>query len=1672
MKWTVAALSVTVACFSSALHAGPLELNKGDHICIIGNTLAERMQHEGWLETLIHARFPTHELVFRNLGYSGDEIELDKRLRSMDFGSPDQWLAGAAPVPQPGNLSPRDQVAKNRFELTNTKADVIFAFFGYNESHRGEAGLAKFRQDLDAFVKHALSQKYNGKGPPRLVLFSPIAQELLLDPNLPGKDAVAAANSRIGKYAAVMNEVAAANQVAFVDLFDPTSKHYQQPAGKPLTINGIHLTAEGDKFVATVADQALFGPSSNSGPKVDLETVRGAVNDKNFYWFNRYRTTDGFSTYGDRAFLKFSEGPGGYGDGRSNYGTVQRELEVLDVLTSNRDKRVWSAAQGKDLAVKDDNLPPFFPVTSNKPGPHVFLGGEEAIGKMTVAKGMKVTLFASEEMFPELAKPVQMAFDTKGRLWVAAWPTYPHWKPTQATNDKLLILEDTDGDGKADVSKTFVDDIHNPTGFEFWNGGVIVAQGPDILFLKDTNGDDKFDVKERIVHGLDTADTHHTANSFVLDPGGALYFQEGTFHHTQVETPWGPAERCANAGVFRYEPRSQKFEVYVSYGFANPHGHVFDRWGQDFVTDGTGNTNYFAAGFSGHVDFPRKHNGFQTYFNQRTRPCAGTEILSSRHFPDENQGNLLNANVIGFQGILQYRYIEKDSGFTAEEIEPIVQSSDPNFRPADVELGPDGAIYFLDWQNPIIGHMQHNLRDPSRDQTHGRVYRVTYPSRPLLKPAKIAGEPIDKLLDLLKEPEDRVRHRARIELGARNRDEVIAAIGKWAKRLDEKDPAYEHHLLEALWAHQSQNVVDEGLLKRMLRSPETRARAAATRVLCYWRDRVADPLGLLAIQAEDDHPRVRLEAVRAASFFQNGRAADVALAALKFPTDYYINYTLGETMATLEPYWKAAIAAGEPLTANNPAGAEYLLAKVTTAELVKLPRTASVYQALLSRDGVLPDARKEALEGLAKINKTDVLSELFAAIRRIDAGENLHAAHVLSDLASLLATRPAQELSVIRPLLSKLAAEAHQPVTRQVAFVTLATADGSIDRQWASASKSIKLLTSLVDAIPLIPDPKLRGAAYDKVSPLLTRLPDELAIDAQKNRAPVGRYVRIELPGEKRTLTLAEVEVFSDGTNVARQGRATQSSTGYGGVPERAIDGNTSGSFGDGHQTHTNENMKDPWWEVDLGSERAIEAISVWNRTDSDLGKRLEGFSITVRDSDKQVVFSKMGIPAPNPSVRLELGSDPAGALRRSAMNAITAIPGHEVDVFKTLADFVVKGDDRDAAVRAIRRIPRSLWPNDQIRPLLAVILAHVSSLSANDRTEPAGLDALQLGKDLASLLPAKEGKEVLAKLGELGVNVILIRTVPHKMVYDRSKIYVEAGKPAVIVLENGDIMPHNLLIGAPGSLVEIGLAAEKMASEPDAVAKNFIPNSPKVLHAMRMVLPRESVRLMFNAPATVGEYPYVCTFPGHWRLMYGTMHVVPKLSDISPEELNPPSETLAEGRPFVRKWTVDELLPELHYLEHGRTFERGKSLFTAATCVKCHKMAGQGGMVGPELAEVKKKLAEKKHTPESVLREMIEPSKVIDAKFKTYIFETKQGEVISGIIVSETDKSLKIQASPDMPPREVPLADIEEKIESKVSLMPEGLLVTLSKDEILDLLAYILAAGDAQATAFGGHGE
>jgi len=893
--------------FSASLHA-EIDLKKGDHIAIVGSGLADRQQHHGWLESLVHKAYPDLELTVRNLGFAADEVNVHPR--SDEVPTTEYFL----------NMKPGTLTTKvGETEVTYTAgadfhASVILAYWGFNESFKGEAGLPDFKKALDEYLKKQLSADY-GKGQPRVVLLSPIAQENLKSADFPDGSAN---NKNLAAYTAAMAEVAKANNVPFVDLFATSQALYASAAG-PLTIDGVHLSDAGDKALAPVQFKALFGKDAPSMDDPYIAKIREAVLEKNIQWHHRYRTVDQYNIFGQRSRIKYADAITKT-NGIDNATILGAELAQRDVKTANRDKAVWAAAQGKSYAVKDDNLPAVPAVAPNRPEPVPYLTGSDELPFLTTPEGVKVEYIASEMEFPDLINPVQMNFDTRGRLWVAVWPNYPETTPTTKVFDKLLVFDIDPKTGKFSKCTTFLDGLNCPTGFQLYKDGVLVMQSPDMWFVRDTDGDGKGDWKERIVNGLDAADSHHETNSICYEPGGALYFSDGVFHRTNVETLHGPV-RNVNGAIYRFEPRSYRFDRYVPYGFANPHGRVFDYWGNDIITDATGNANYFAPAFSGHLD-SGAHPKMKEFWNRPSRPTPGTAILSSRHFPEDWQGTFLNTNVIGFQGIFRAKITEEGSGLKGETIEPAMLQTDvkanPNFRPSGVAVAPDGSLYVMDWSQMLIGHLQHHLRDPNRDHQHGRIYRLTYPGRPLLTPKKIHGESIAILLELLKEHEDNVRQRAKIELDTHDSKEVIAAVQKWEASLDKGDKNYEHNRLEALWVHQWHNVVNLDLLNAVLKSPEPRARAQAIRVACYWSDRVPDTLAIFEAGIKDSAPRVRLEAVRALSFVKGPdvlKAIELAKLVM-LEKDYYIDYCFRETMKQLTSQPEAKDVLGkEPLLA-------------------------------------------------------------------------------------------------------------------------------------------------------------------------------------------------------------------------------------------------------------------------------------------------------------------------------------------------------------------------------------------------------------------------------------------------------------------------------------------------------------------------------------------------------------------------------------------------------------------------------------------------------------------------------------------------------------------------------------------------------------------------------------
>lgn len=854
--------SVDPPAATKARAQGVAPPTKGERVVFIGNGLAERDVHYSRFETELHLRYPEAELFVRNMGRVGDtpgfrphpsretqwafagaeKFHPDKTIHNGKgfFSTPDQWL-------------------------THLRADTVVAFFGYNESFDGADGVANYQAELEAFVQHTLSKAYNGKEAPRLVLVSPIAYEDLSDrQDLPNGERE---NAALALYAAAMEVVAGKHSITYIDLFTPTKRLYAS-ADETFTTDGFIPTETGYEPLAEILADGLYGPQARRS-KADPAMVRAAVKEKDWFWRNDYHILNGVHTHG-RRYNPF---------GLQNYPDEVKKMREMAAL---RDDLIHRVASGEttDLSVDDSETHVLPPVPTNyqpsaKNGSIEYLYGEAAEKSLTVPEGYKVELFASEKEFPNLANPMQLSFDDKGRLWVAVMPTYPHYKPGDPfPNDKLLIYEDTDGDGRADKEIVFADKLHLPIGFEFAPEGVYVSQEPNLVLLRDTDGDDRADSNTILLGGFDSHDTHHAISAFTADPSGAFVLSEGVFLHSSIETAYGPV-RGVDGGFYRFSPQRRQLERTAQLAIPNPWGVAFDKWGQDFFLHTSGPSLNWLLPVSVKPTYGSKTASTPDLVpeGQSVRPTSGLEVVSSRHFPDEVQGDLILCNAIGFRGIKQHQIEDAGTGYQTAFRHDLLSSSDGNFRPVDLEFAPDGSLYVIDWHNVLIGHMQHNARDPLRDHVHGRIYRITYPSRPLVVPAKVDGAGISELLANLKLPESRSRYRSRRALRAFPTAEVLPAVKTWVSELDRSDPEFEHHRLEALWVTWGMNQVDGDLLREVLQSPDFHARSAAVRMVRYNFHLLPDYVALLEKAAQDPEGRVRLEAIVAASWIPDTAAA-------------------------------------------------------------------------------------------------------------------------------------------------------------------------------------------------------------------------------------------------------------------------------------------------------------------------------------------------------------------------------------------------------------------------------------------------------------------------------------------------------------------------------------------------------------------------------------------------------------------------------------------------------------------------------------------------------------------------------------------------------------------------------------------------------------------------------
>ena len=397
-------------------------------------------------------------------------------------------------------------------------------------------------------------------------------------------------------------------------------------------------------------------------------------------------------------------------------------------------------AQGKDDAIPHAQDRP--------PGPA--LSPEEAVRKMTVPPGFSVEIVASE---PDIVNPVAMTFDERGRVWITESLEYPR-KSAGPGRDRIKILEDTDGDGKADKFTVFADGLNIPSGIAVGAGGVWVANAPDILFLQDTDGDGKADTREVIVTGFGRYDTHELPNSLTWGPDGYLYGWNGVFNPAKIDYRGKRFEfTCA---VFRINPRTRDFEVFCE-GTSNPWGITWDKNGEAFasacVIDHLWHlteTGYYHRQGGAYPPFTWRLESIVDHQHQKAAYC-GINYFDSEAYPEKYRERLFMGNIHG-SGINLDRLEPQGATYRGKTESDFLSANDSWFMPVVQKTGPDGSLYILDWYDRYHCYQDAN-RDPSGiDRLKGRLYRVRYKETARAPKFDLALETDAQLVERLASP--------------------------------------------------------------------------------------------------------------------------------------------------------------------------------------------------------------------------------------------------------------------------------------------------------------------------------------------------------------------------------------------------------------------------------------------------------------------------------------------------------------------------------------------------------------------------------------------------------------------------------------------------------------------------------------------------------------------------------------------------------------------------------------------------------------------------------------------------------------------------------------------------------------------------------------------------------
>jgi len=970
LGWTLAASFEAAAQQPPALNprarVAPFEFKEGDRVVFLGDTWVEREQSEGYIEAILTARQGGKKIIFRNLAWSADTVlgesragfdapakgfdRLKEQLEAikptvvfLGYGMASSF-AGEAGIPQfkadlkklislIREISGADQVRfiimtpirhenlgaplpdpAARNEILKKYADAL------NEIARDEkTRFFPLFETLTLMERSSREKPLTDNGiHPTPYGYWRIA--LLIERSLghlaaPWRFGFGADGSVRGGSAGMVLDTASVVKTKEQLSWSAKDQFLVTPvapaiAGKTndspacliqfidFTPGNYVLKVDGVPVAAHTDAEWKEGQYFQRGPHFDqVEKLRHAIRAKNELFFHRWRPQNNTYLFGFRSHEQ---------------GRNAKEIPMFDPLIEKAEAEIFELAKPKTRAYLLAKATPAdlemleraaAPKKAEVPVSSAALASvdPQPVPEFIHDPSLEITLFAQN---PDLAKPIHMNFDPEGRLWVASSETYPQIAPGSEANDKILVIEDLDGDGKADKSTVFASDLLIPTGVEFGNGGAYVANSTELLFMKDTDGDGVADEKRVLLSGFGTEDTHHILHSLRWGHDGQLYMNQSIYIHSHVETPRGVV-RLNSGGIFNFRPDTMELGVHMK-GLVNTWGHHFDRLGQSFATDGAGGQGiHWVIPQAMYFTYAGARRIMDSVSPGNYPKFCGLEVVESGHFPEDWRGTMVTCDFRANR-VVRFGLNDLGSGYITKELPDLMRSINVTFRPIDVKVGPDGALYIADWSNPIIQHGEVDFRDPRRDHTHGRIWRVAHKGRPALpKPALRTASNSELLANLLS-PNGHLRQQSRRVLAERGAEEIRGDLKTFTKEQSAGQGA-----LEALWMWQSIDVPEPELLKRILADKDGGVRAAGVRVLSFWLNRVENPMEALATMAGDDHPRVRVEAIRALSKLPSARSAELVLGVLDKPMDKYLDYAVWLTINDLAEVWVKALQSGE-----------------------------------------------------------------------------------------------------------------------------------------------------------------------------------------------------------------------------------------------------------------------------------------------------------------------------------------------------------------------------------------------------------------------------------------------------------------------------------------------------------------------------------------------------------------------------------------------------------------------------------------------------------------------------------------------------------------------------------------------------------------------------------------